>query len=120
MSAAVSIASGAFVVAGIVFLGISAVGVMALDGFFSRAHAVAKSETLGIILVLGGLAMRNGFADGTLQLLVVIVIAMVANPTAVHALARAAAARAEDDRAAGDAAGATPAGDAGEPGGRVR
>jgi multicomponent Na+:H+ antiporter subunit G len=85
----------AWITFGVVFLGISAIGVVVLPGFFARAHAVAKSETLGIISVLGGLALLNGLADGTPQLLVIIVIASIANPTAVHALARAAAFRSE-------------------------
>lgn len=88
---------------GIVFLAISAVGVLVLPSFFARAHAVAKSETLGIISVLGGLAVLNGFADGTLQLLVVIIIAFIANPTAVHALARAAAFSAGEPEGSRDA-----------------
>jgi multicomponent Na+:H+ antiporter subunit G len=88
----------AWITFGVAFLGISAVGVVHLPGFFARAHAVAKSETLGIISVLGGLAVLNGFADGTPQLIVIIVIAFIANPTAVHALARAAAFRSEHDQ----------------------
>jgi multicomponent Na+:H+ antiporter subunit G len=83
------------VVTGIAFLAISAIGVVHLPGFFSRAHAVAKSETLGIMLTLSGLIVHHRFGPGSLQLIIVVIIAGVANPTAVHALARAAAARAE-------------------------
>jgi multicomponent Na+:H+ antiporter subunit G len=90
---------GTLILVGVVFLTISAIGVLHLPGFFSRAHAVAKSETLGIIAVLGGLAVLNGFEDGTPQLLAIIVIAAVANPTAVHALARAAAWQANSQEA---------------------
>jgi multicomponent Na+:H+ antiporter subunit G len=75
---------------GVGFLGVSALGVVRLPDFFSRAHAVAKSETLGIMLVLSGLVVHNRFGPGSLQLLLVVVIALLANPTAVHALARAA------------------------------
>jgi multicomponent Na+:H+ antiporter subunit G len=81
------------VVAGIAFLGISAIGVVHFPDFLSRAHAVAKSETLGIMLTLAGLVFLHRFGPGTPQLIIVIIIAGIANPTAVHALARAAAAR---------------------------
>jgi multicomponent Na+:H+ antiporter subunit G len=83
------------VVAGVAFLGISAIGVVHFPDFLSRAHAVAKSETLGIMLTLVGLIFLHRFGPGTPQLIVVIVIAGIANPTAVHALARAAASRAD-------------------------
>jgi multicomponent Na+:H+ antiporter subunit G len=85
------------VVAGIAFLGISAIGVVHFPDFMSRAHAVAKSETLGIMLTLVGLVFLHRFGPGTLQLIIVIIIAGIANPTAVHALARAAAARHGDE-----------------------
>ena len=39
---------------GLFFLGVSSVGLFRLPGFFARVHAVSKSETLGIALVLGG------------------------------------------------------------------
>jgi multicomponent Na+:H+ antiporter subunit G len=91
----VNIIAFILVTAGIAFLAISAIGVVHLPGFFSRAHAVAKSETLGIMLTLSGLVVHHRFGPGSLQLLIVVVIAGIANPTAVHALARAAAARAE-------------------------
>jgi multicomponent Na+:H+ antiporter subunit G len=83
------------VAAGVAFLAISAIGVVHFPDFLSRAHAVAKSETLGIMLTLMGLVFLHRFGPGTPQLIVVIVIAGIANPTAVHALARAAAARSE-------------------------
>jgi multicomponent Na+:H+ antiporter subunit G len=94
VSVLVNAVSVALVTAGVAFLAVSAVGVVHLPGFFSRAHAVAKSETLGIMLVLGGLIVYNGLAEGSAQLLIVLAIALIANPTAVHALARAAVTRA--------------------------
>jgi monovalent cation/proton antiporter MnhG/PhaG subunit len=108
------IVAGGLISVGILFLAISAVGVITLPGFFSRAHAVAKSETLGIIAILGGLAVLNGFARGTPQLLVIIVISSIANPTAVHALARAAAFRARDVQASADARDVQASADPGE------
>jgi multicomponent Na+:H+ antiporter subunit G len=94
VSVVVNAVSVIMVTAGVAFLAVSAVGVVHLPGFFSRAHAVAKSETLGIMLVIGGLIVYNGMAEGSLQLLIVLAIALIANPTAVHALARAALTRA--------------------------
>lgn len=76
--------------AGIFFLAVSALGLLRLPDFYTRAHAVAKSETLGLLLVLVGLAFLNRFGPGSPQLLFIAAFAFIANATAMHALARAA------------------------------
>jgi multicomponent Na+:H+ antiporter subunit G len=78
------------IVAGLFFLAVSAFGLVRFPDFFTRAHVVAKSETLGMILVITGIMFHHGFGSGTWRLLLLILFAMVANPTAIHALARAA------------------------------
>jgi multicomponent Na+:H+ antiporter subunit G len=74
---------------GLFFLAISAVGMLLFPDFYTRAHVVAKSETLGIVLVIVGIVVGEGFGDGSWRLLLLVAFAAVANPTAVHALARA-------------------------------
>jgi multicomponent Na+:H+ antiporter subunit G len=76
--------------AGTFFLGVSALGVIRFPDFYTRAHVVGKSETLGVMLVVAGLMAHEGAGPATLRLLFVLVFAMIANPTAIHALARAA------------------------------
>lgn len=76
--------------AGGVFLLTSALGVLRLPDFYTRSHAVGKSETLGVILVFSGLAAYNGFQLTSLKLLLIVVFVAVANPTATHAICRAA------------------------------
>lgn len=76
---------------GVLFLGVSALGLVRLHDLYTRAHAVAKSETLGLMLVFIGLFFRPELdAASAWRLVFVLVFAMVANPTAVHALVRAA------------------------------
>lgn len=75
---------------GIFFLTVSSLGIFRLPDFYSRTHAVGKSETLGAMLMLGGLATYNGFELNSLKLLLVLVFIALANPTATHAIARAA------------------------------
>jgi multicomponent Na+:H+ antiporter subunit G len=79
-----------FVVTGTFFLVVSAIGLVRLPDFYTRAHAVAKSETLGIMLVLIGLLIHHAPTAGSFQLVLIIIFAYLANPTAVHALARVA------------------------------
>ncbi len=75
---------------GAFFLLVSSVGLLRLPDFFSRAHAVGKSETLGAFLFLAGLAAYDGFGLGTAKLLLIVLFIAVTNPTGVHTLTRAA------------------------------
>ena len=77
-------------VGGAVFLGVSCLGLIRLPDFYSRAHAVGKAETLGSMLMLAGLALYNGVSLSSLKLLLILLIIAVTNPTATHAIARAA------------------------------
>jgi multicomponent Na+:H+ antiporter subunit G len=79
-----------FLIGGAVFLFVSCVGLLRLPDFYTRAHAVGKAETLGSMLMLVGLALYNGAALGSLKLLLILAIIAVTNPTATHALTRAA------------------------------
>ena len=78
------------IVGGLFFLLVSSLGIIRLPDFYSRIHAVGKSETLGAILLLCGLAAYNGFEMNSLKLIVIAVFIALANPTATHAISRAA------------------------------
>lgn len=78
------LAAGAFfIVAGVV-------GVLRLPDFYTRLHAVGKCETAGLALSLLGLAILSGDPEVTIKLILVMLFVGLANPTATHALARAA------------------------------
>jgi len=76
--------------AGVFFLTVSALGLLRFPDFYARTHAVGKSETLGSILVLSGLAVYNGYELSTIKILFILFFVLIANPTATHAIARAA------------------------------
>ena len=78
------------IVAGVFFLTVSSLGLLRLPDFYARTHAVGKSETLGSILVLSGLAVYNGWELNTVKLVFILLFVLIANPTATHAIARAA------------------------------
>jgi len=78
------------IVAGVFFLTVSALGLLRLPDFYARTHAVGKSETLGSILVLSGLAVYNGLELSTVKILFILFFVLIANPTATHAITRAA------------------------------
>jgi multicomponent Na+:H+ antiporter subunit G len=77
---------------GIVFMVVSTVALIIMPDLYTRAHAVAKSETLGLLLLFAGLFFRPELTlsmAGRLSL--VVIFSLIANPTGVHALIRAAA-----------------------------
>ena len=78
------------IIGGAFFLTVSAIGLLRFPDFYSRTHAVGKSETLGTILVLSGLAVYNGWELSTAKILFILVFVLIANPTATHAISRAA------------------------------
>lgn len=78
------------VLLGTFFMMIGSIGVVRLPDFFTRSHATSKSDTLGIMLLVGGLMCYEGISINSLKLLVIFVFVALANPVGAHALARAA------------------------------
>lgn len=72
------------------FLFVSTVGILRLPDFFSRTHAVGKSETLGALLFLIGLSIHSGIGLETGKLFLILFLIAITNPTGVHTLTRAA------------------------------
>jgi len=85
------VVSTPLIVVGLTFLVVSTIGLLRLPDLYTRAHAVAKAETLGLLLVVGGLLFRPELEmDASWRLAFVVVASLILNPTAVHALIRAA------------------------------
>lgn len=78
------------VAAGAFFMLVGSIGIVRLPDFFSRIHATSKSDTLGIMLVLGGLALYEGLSLNSVKLIIAIAFVALANPVGSHALAKAA------------------------------
>ena len=77
-------------VGGAFFLLVSCIGLIRLPDFYTRNHAVGKAETLGTILTLLGLIIYNGLEITSLKVLLILLFTGIANPTATHALLKAA------------------------------
>ena len=75
---------------GTLLLLIGAIGLLRLPDFYSRTHAATKPDTLGLVLILLGLAIYGGLNLTTFKMLVIILFVFIANPTSTHALGRAA------------------------------
>lgn len=84
------IAALILIVFGTFFMLMGSIGIIRLPDFFSRTHATGKTDTLGIMLVLSGLAVYEGFTLNSAKLVVVMLFVAFVNPVSVHALAKAA------------------------------
>jgi multicomponent Na+:H+ antiporter subunit G len=76
--------------AGVFFLAVSSLGVLRLPDLFTRVHAAGKADTLGVGLVMVGLALHHGLQLDSFKMLLIPVFVALANPVATHALVRAA------------------------------
>ena len=77
--------------AGGVFFGLVAtVGLLRLPDLYTRAHAASKSDTLGAVLALGAAALAFGADVPTAKLVLLLLFTFITNPTAAHAITRAA------------------------------
>lgn len=85
-----TILAAILIFSGLFFLTVSSVGIIRLPDFYTRTHAVGKSETLGAILLIGGLAVYNGLEFNTVKLLLMLLFIALVNPTATHVITRAA------------------------------
>ena len=75
---------------GLFFIAAGVMGVLRLPDFYTRLHALGKSDTLGVALTVGALALRGGATLTSAKILLIVAFVTLANPTATHALGRAA------------------------------
>ena len=85
-----SVLSVFLISAGLLFGFIAGIGAIRLPDFYCRAHAIGVVDTLGSLLVLGGLAFCYGASIVTAKLIFLLIFIYLANPTITHVLVRAA------------------------------
>ena len=67
------------------------VGLLRLPDFFSRAHAASVTETLATpLLIVAVLLSQEQFSLDSIKLLMIMLIILATNPTAAHAMTKAA------------------------------
>ena len=85
-----TIAGEAIIILGLAFVSIGVVGMIRFKNFYTRILVTAKIDTVGLMTILIGVAVRNGFGFFSLKILLIIVIMMIINPLASHMIARSA------------------------------
>ncbi|MFW6006910.1 MAG: monovalent cation/H(+) antiporter subunit G [Bacillota bacterium] len=79
-----------FMIGGLFFFFVGTIGLIRMPDIYTRMHASTKCDTLGVSLILTGLMINLGFTWISLKLILIIVFIWLTNPTAAHAIGRAA------------------------------
>lgn len=82
--------AGILIFGGCFFMVVASIGIVRFPDFYSRMHPAGKSDTLGQALALMGMVVYEGLSLASIKLLIIAVFIYIANPTATHALAKAA------------------------------
>ena len=74
------------IITGSVFCLIGGIGLIRMPTFMTRVHAVSVLDSLGVILVLGGLMLHEGLTLVTVKLVFILLFLLLTGPVAIHAL----------------------------------
>ena len=90
MSAALEILSWVLLCGGGFFCFVGALGLNRMPDVFTRMHATSVSDTLGVGLLVAGMALQSTDWTVWVRLAIIVIVLYVTGAVASHALARAA------------------------------
>ncbi len=90
MDTFISLVSGLCLLSGCVLAISSGIGLLRFPDFYTRMHAVGVSDTLVTALILIGLMLQLPDGIVVTKLVIILLMTLFINPTASHALAKAA------------------------------
>lgn len=83
------ILSAVLLISGSALTFIAAVGVARFPDLLSRMHAATKPQVLGLLLMMGGLAISLGSSQITWKLTLVVMFQLITAPVSAHMVGRA-------------------------------
>lgn len=78
------------IILGLIFMALGVFGIFRFKDYFSRVLIGGKVDTVGFITILIGLILKNGFTYFSGKILLVLVLYIITNPIATHAITRSA------------------------------
>jgi len=78
------------IIAGMIFMLFGIIGLFKFENFYTRILVTAKIDTVGLLTVMIGLAVKHGVSFFSLKLLLLVCIMLILNPLATHMVARSA------------------------------
>lgn len=86
----VEILASTFLVLGSLFILLAAIGFLRFPDTLIRMAAVSKASTLGLVLILGSVALMQRELEPVLKILFIVVFTFLTAPVASHLIGRAA------------------------------
>lgn len=69
---------------------VGGIGLLRMPDFYTRMHAASVTDTLGMGLMMLGMALQAGLTLVSAKLIIIVLLLLLTGPVATHALARAA------------------------------
>jgi len=69
---------------------IGGIGALRMPDLYTRMHAASVTDSMGAILVLGGIMLQAGWSLATIKLIAILLFLLLLSPTSSNALASAA------------------------------
>lgn len=90
MAVLLDLFSWVMLLAGAGFVLVGGIGVLRLPDLYTRMHAGSLTDTLGTVLIIGGIMLQAGLSLATIKLAAIVIFLLLTGPTATYALANAA------------------------------
>ena len=84
------IAGNIIITIGVVFMLFGVIGIIKYKNFYLRILVTSKIDTVGVITIIIGTALKHGLSFFSLKVLLLMGILMVINPLTSHMIARSA------------------------------
>lgn len=69
---------------------IGGIGALRMPDLYTRMHAASVTDSMGAMLVLGGIMLQAGWSLATIKLIAILIFLLLTSPTSSNALASAA------------------------------
>jgi len=90
MQVALDVLSWALLSAGGFFVLVGGIGALRMPNLYTRMHAASVTDTMGAVLVLGGIMVQAGLSLATIKLAAILLFLLITSPTSSYALAHSA------------------------------
>lgn len=84
------IISDIFIVVGLLYIIVGAIGIFKFDNFYPRMLVTSKLDTVGFSTIVVGLGIRHGFTFFTAKMLFIVALVLIINPLVAHVVTGAA------------------------------
>ena len=90
MEMVLNILSWLLLTSGGLFVLVGGIGALRMPDLYTRMHAASVTDSIGPILVIGGLILQAGMTLASIKLAAILLFLLLTGPTASNALASAA------------------------------